>query len=104
MAIKSASNLTAFRLGRAVAEGPEQLRAAQEKYRLRCQNMENVKVSPKFQIVIPGEIRQALKLKPGGLLEFSVSDGTIHLRRFPPIGELSGIAKGLKWKDEYRDH
>lgn len=104
MPIKSASNIAAFRLGRAVAEGIEQLRAAQRKYRLGCLMVENVKVSPKFQIVIPKEIRAALKLNPGELLELSVSDDTLHLRRLPSIDELGGIAKGLKWNDEYREH
>ncbi|MGB2642176.1 MAG: AbrB/MazE/SpoVT family DNA-binding domain-containing protein [Candidatus Acidiferrum sp.] len=104
MKTRTASNNAAFHLGRAVAEGLEQLRVAKEKHRLECQIVENVKVSAKFQIVIPRQIREELKLKPGELLELSALDASICLKRLPPIDELHGIAKGLKWKDEYRDH
>lgn len=63
-----------------------------------------VKLSPKFQIVIPKELREELKLRPGQQLHiFAVGDG---LRVVPPrpIKELRGMAKGLKWRDDYRDH
>jgi AbrB family looped-hinge helix DNA binding protein len=63
-----------------------------------------VKVSPKFQIVIPKEIREALKLEPGQELSVYVLHGTIHVRRPGSIKDLRGMAKGLKWKDDYRDH
>jgi len=66
--------------------------------------MATVKVSPKFQIVIPKEIREALKLEPGQELLVYTLHGTIHVRRPRSIKELRGIAKGMKWKDDYRDH
>jgi AbrB family looped-hinge helix DNA binding protein len=66
--------------------------------------MATVKVSPKFQIVIPKEIREALKLEPGQELHLYVLDGTIRLSRPRSIKDLRGMAKGMKWKDEDRDH
>ena len=66
--------------------------------------METVKVSPKFQVVIPKKVREELQLKPGQELQIYILDGTIRLHRRRPIQELRGIAKGMKWKDEDRDH
>lgn len=66
--------------------------------------MDSVKVSPKFQVVIPKAIREGLRLAPGQVLEVFVLDGTIHLQRPRSIKELRGAAKGIKWKEDYRDH
>ncbi len=66
--------------------------------------MEKVKVSPKFQVVIPKKVREQLQLKPGQELQIYILDGTIRLRRPRSIKELRGIAKGMTWKDAYRDH
>jgi len=66
--------------------------------------METVKVSPKFQVVIPKRVREELQLKPGQELQVYVLDGTIRLSRPGSIKSLRGIAKGMKWKDEDRDH
>jgi AbrB family looped-hinge helix DNA binding protein len=66
--------------------------------------VEIVKVSPKFQIVIPKKVREALKLEPGQeLLVYTLHD-TIHVLRPRSIKDLRGVAKGMKWKDDYRDH
>lgn len=66
--------------------------------------MSTVKVSPKFQVVIPKEIREKLELKPGEELQIYVHDRSIYMNRPRSIKELRGIAKGLQWKDEDRDH
>lgn len=66
--------------------------------------MEKVKVSPKFQVVIPKKVREELALRPGEELQIYVLDGTIRLHRPRSIKELRGIAKGMTWKDDYRDH
>jgi AbrB family looped-hinge helix DNA binding protein len=63
-----------------------------------------VKVSPKFQVVIPKEIREQLELKPGEDLQVYILDGSIRLHRPRSIKDLRGIAKGMQWKDDYRDH
>ena len=65
--------------------------------------MDTVKVSPKFQVVIPKQIREQLKLRPGEELQMYVLDAAIHLHRPRSIQDLRGIAKGMKWKDAYRD-
>ncbi|MGA2302131.1 MAG: AbrB/MazE/SpoVT family DNA-binding domain-containing protein [Candidatus Acidiferrum sp.] len=66
--------------------------------------MDTVKVSPKFQVVIPKKIREALEIKPGEELQIYVLDKSVRLQRPRSIKELRGIAKGMVWKDEDRDH
>ena len=66
--------------------------------------MQVVKVSPKFQVVIPKKVREELKLEPGQELQVYVLDGAIRLHRPRSIRDLRGMAKGMKWKDAYRDH
>jgi AbrB family looped-hinge helix DNA binding protein len=63
-----------------------------------------VRVSPKFQVVIPKALREELKIEPGQELLMYALDGSLHLVPRRSIKELRGIAKGLRWKDEYRDH
>jgi AbrB family looped-hinge helix DNA binding protein len=65
--------------------------------------MDTVKVSPKFQVVIPKKVREALELKPGEQLQIYILDKSIRLHRPRSIKELRGIAKGMRWKDDYRD-
>lgn len=66
--------------------------------------MEKVKVSPKFQVVIPKAVREELSLRPGEVLQIYLFDRSIRLQRPRSIKELRGIAKGMVWKDEDRDH
>ena len=64
---------------------------------------EKVKVSPKFQIVIPKSLREEMKIEAGQeLLIYSV-DGALRVVPNRPIKELRGIAKGMRWKEELRD-
>ncbi len=65
--------------------------------------METVKVSPKFQVVIPKRIREQLRISPGEELQMFVIDRDIHIHRPRSIKELRGIAKGMEWKNDYRD-
>ena len=62
-----------------------------------------VKVSPKFQVVIPKAIRDELQIESGQQLVMYTLDGSIHLVPSRSVKELRGIAKGMRWKDEYRD-
>jgi len=66
--------------------------------------METVKVSPKFQVVIPKKIREELDLKPGEELQIYLFEKSLRLQRPRSIKDLRGIAKGMKWKEEDRDH
>jgi AbrB family looped-hinge helix DNA binding protein len=63
-----------------------------------------VRVSPKFQVVIPKALREELRIEAGQELLMFALDGVLRLVPRRPIKELRGIAKGLRWKDEYRDH
>jgi AbrB family looped-hinge helix DNA binding protein len=68
------------------------------------QNMQKVRVSPKFQVVIPKALREELELKPGEELQIFLFEKTLRLQRPRSIKELRGIAKGMVWRDEDRDH
>lgn len=65
--------------------------------------MELTRVSPKFQVVIPKKIRQGMGLKPGEQLQVLQDGDSIRLVRIRSIEDLRGVAKGLKWKELYRD-
>ena len=57
--------------------------------------MHTVTVSPKFQIVIPKLIRDALRLRPGQKMKVMVYDGRIELIPDRDISELKGFLKGI---------
>jgi AbrB family looped-hinge helix DNA binding protein len=63
-----------------------------------------VKVSPKFQIVIPKEVREELAIKAGEELLMYTMDGAIHVAPRRSIKDLRGIAKGIRWEHSDRDH
>jgi AbrB family looped-hinge helix DNA binding protein len=64
--------------------------------------MARATVSPKFQIVIPKEIRERLDLKPGQQVALIDRGAYVALVPPRPISELRGIAKGAP-TDDYRD-
>jgi AbrB family looped-hinge helix DNA binding protein len=66
--------------------------------------METVTVSPKFQVVIPKKIREELELRPGQQLLVFAFEGTIRFNKPRSVKELRGLAKGLTWLEEDRDH
>lgn len=66
--------------------------------------MDTVKVSPKYQVVIPKKFREELQLKPGTELHIYILDGSIRLSPPRSITALRGMAKGMRWKNEDRDH
>lgn len=57
--------------------------------------MNTVTVSPKYQVVIPKNIREALCLKPGQKLKVLEYDGRIELIPDREISELKGFLKGI---------
>jgi AbrB family looped-hinge helix DNA binding protein len=66
--------------------------------------MATVTVFPKFQIVIPKEFREKLNLQPREKLFMYELHGSLCVQRRRPIQGLRGIAKGLSWRDDYREH
>jgi AbrB family looped-hinge helix DNA binding protein len=64
--------------------------------------MARATVSPKFQIVIPKEIRERLDLKPGQQVALIDRGSYVALVPQRPIAELRGIARGAP-TDDYRD-
>ncbi len=59
--------------------------------------MSLVTVSPKFQIVIPKDIRKRLGLRPGQKAEVfaSLTEGRIEIVPRRPMRELRGFLKGM---------
>ncbi len=61
------------------------------------------KVSPKYQIVIPKEVRKAVAIKPGQRIMIYAKDNVIYLIPEVGISELKGSCKGMdasKLRDE----
>jgi len=57
--------------------------------------MHTVTVSPKYQVVIPKNIRASLKLRPGQKMKVIEYDGRIELIPDRSISELKGFLKGI---------
>jgi AbrB family looped-hinge helix DNA binding protein len=66
--------------------------------------MQTVRVSPKFQVVIPKELRERLKLRPGQDMAIYEIDGQIRLKVSHRPKSLRSMARGLQWKESDRDH
>lgn len=62
--------------------------------------MQTVTVSPKFQIVIPRNVRQSLHLRPGQKMQVIEYDGRIELIPDRDITELRGFLKGINTEFE----
>jgi len=57
--------------------------------------MHSVTISPKYQIVIPKAVREALKLQPGKKMQMIEYAGRIELIPERNIKELRGFLKGI---------
>ena len=57
--------------------------------------MLSVKVSPKFQVVIPKEIRESLNVLPGQQMQVIQYENRIELIPERDVGELEGFLKGI---------
>ncbi|MFA5181229.1 MAG: AbrB/MazE/SpoVT family DNA-binding domain-containing protein [Syntrophales bacterium] len=57
--------------------------------------MQSVTVSPKYQVVIPKTVREALNLRPGQKMQVIVYAGRIELIPERDIKELRGFLKGI---------
>ena len=54
-----------------------------------------VKVSPKYQVVIPKEIRKNLNLRPGQKLQILEFENRIEFLLMKNIKEMRGLLKGI---------
>jgi len=61
--------------------------------------MEGVKISPKFQVVIPKKLREALRLSPGQRMQMVVYGDRIEMIPLRKLSELRGFLKGPKGFD-----
>lgn len=57
--------------------------------------MQAVTVSPKFQVVIPKDIRTKMNISSGEKLQIISYDDRIELVRPKPISKMRGFVKGL---------
>jgi len=57
--------------------------------------MQTVTVSPKYQIVIPKTVREALHLRPGQKMQVIEYAGRVELIPERDIKELRGFLKGI---------
>ena len=57
--------------------------------------MQSVTVSPKYQVVIPKNVRESLKLQPGQKMQIVEYAGRIELIPERDIKELRGFLKGI---------
>lgn len=65
--------------------------------------MVEVVLSPKYQLVIPKEIRKRLALRSGQKMELIVKEGLIALVPERPLAEFRGYLKKMDIKGA-RDH
>jgi len=61
-------------------------------------SMASVKISPKYQIVIPKKIRESLQLKPGQKIQVILYGNRIELIPERKISDMRGFLKGINTK------
>lgn len=57
--------------------------------------MSTVTVSSKYQVVIPKDVRERLKIQPGQKVEAFALGGRIELVPVRPISEMRGFLRGM---------
>jgi AbrB family looped-hinge helix DNA binding protein len=60
-------------------------------------------ISPKFQIVIPKEVREKLHLKKGQKMVVIAKGGMVHMIPEKPVNFFKGFLKGLDTRDLRED-
>jgi len=60
-------------------------------------------ISPKFQVVIPKQIRESLKLKAGQKVQAVEYENRIELVPVRPIREMRGFLRGIDTTVERED-
>ena len=62
---------------------------------MEVDGMHTVIVSPKYQVVIPKPVREALRLRPGQRMQIVEYEGRIELIPEKDIKDLRGFLKGI---------
>ena len=62
--------------------------------------MQTVTISPKFQIVVPKEIRDAMHLKPGEKLQVFLYQNRLEFVPVKDIKKMRGFLKGINTEIE----
>jgi len=65
--------------------------------------MEAVKISPKFQVVIPRAVREQLDLEAGQKMQVITYGNRIELIPERPISAMRGFLKGIDTRVERED-
>lgn len=65
--------------------------------------MSTVTISPKFQVVIPKEIRESLRLEPGQKVQALEHENRIEFVPVRPASELRGFLRGIDTSVERED-
>lgn len=58
--------------------------------------MPSVKVSPKYQVVIPRAVRESLRVRPGQRMQVVEYEGRIELIPERNIRQMRGFLKGIE--------
>jgi AbrB family looped-hinge helix DNA binding protein len=67
-------------------------------WRHRSETMATVTISPKYQVVIPKEVREKLGLRPGQKVQTIMFEDRIELIPVKPIKKMRGFLKGIDTK------
>jgi len=62
--------------------------------------MSSVKISPKYQVVIPRKVRDSMQLKPGQKVQVIPYGNRIELIPERKISEMRGFLKGINTQIE----
>jgi AbrB family looped-hinge helix DNA binding protein len=57
--------------------------------------MSTVKVSPKFQVVIPREVRETLGIRAGQRVQVVAYDDRVEFIPLKPMKQMRGFLKGI---------
>ena len=65
--------------------------------------MEAVRISPKFQVVIPKKVRESLQLKPGQQMQVIVYGNRIELIPTKSVESMRGFMRGINTEFKRED-